>query len=52
MLCTSKVIYYVLLNIAFVPAHWPSGWSVCQWPGRPGFNPRLSHTKDLKKKGT
>ena len=24
--------------------------SVCQWPGRPGFNPRSSHTKDLKKK--
>ena len=22
---------------------------VCQWPGRPGFNPRSSHTKDSKK---
>ena len=22
--------------------------SVCQWPGRPGFNPKLSHTKNLK----
>ena len=22
---------------------------VRQWPGRPGFNPRSSHTKDLKK---
>ena len=21
---------------------------VRQWPGRPGFNPRLSHTKDSK----
>ena len=23
--------------------------SVRQWPGRPGFNPRSSHTKDFKK---
>ena len=23
--------------------------SVCQWPGRPGLNPRSSHAKDLKK---
>ena len=22
--------------------------SVCQWPGRPGFNPRSSHSKDSK----
>ena len=22
--------------------------SVCQWSGRPGFNPRSSHTKDSK----
>ena len=22
--------------------------SVRQWPGRPGFNPRSSHTKDFK----
>ena len=24
--------------------------SVCQWAGRSGFNPRLSHNKDQKKK--
>ena len=24
--------------------------SVCQWPGRPGFDPMLSHIKDSKKK--
>ena len=24
------------------------GLSVCQWPGRPVFNPRTSHTKDPK----
>ena len=24
------------------------GESVRQWPGRPGFNPRSSHTKDSK----
>ena len=29
--------------------HWHDGQSVRQWPGRPGFNPRLSHTKNLKK---
>ena len=28
--------------------HWPSGLSVRQSPGRPGFVPRLSHTKDSK----
>ena len=22
--------------------------SVCKWPGRPGFNPRSSHSKDSK----
>ena len=22
--------------------------SVRQWPGKPGFNPRSSHTKDFK----
>ena len=29
-------------------AHWPSGESVCQWSGRPGFISRLRHTKDFK----
>ena len=24
------------------------GWSIRQWSGRPGFNPRSSHTKDFK----
>ena len=27
-----------------------NGYSVCQWLGRLGFNTRLSHTKDSKKK--
>ena len=27
---------------------WPNELSVHQWSGRPGFNPRSSHTKDLK----
>ena len=31
------------------PGHWPNELSVCQWSGRPGFNPRSSHTKDSKK---
>ena len=29
-------------------AHWPRGYSVRQWSGRPGFNPRSSYTKDFK----
>ena len=28
--------------------HWHNGSSVRQWPERPGFNPRLRPTKDLK----
>ena len=28
--------------------HWCNGLSVLQWPGRLGFNPRSSHTKDFK----
>ena len=31
-----------------IPAHWPSQWSVHHGSKRPGFNPRLSHTKDSK----
>ena len=28
--------------------HWSNEQSVCQWFGRPGFNLKSSHTKDLK----
>ena len=28
--------------------YWQNGESVRQWPGKPGFNPRPSHTKDSK----
>ena len=28
--------------------HWHHVKSVRQWLGRPGFNPRSSHTKDSK----
>ena len=35
-----KYIYIYIYN----------GKSICQWSGRPEFNPRLSHTKDSKKK--
>ena len=31
-----------------VMGHWPNELSVRQWSGRPGFNLRSSHTKDLK----
>ena len=30
------------------PDRWSNELSVRQWSGRPGFNPRLSHTKDSK----
>ena len=39
---------FVLEYTLFFPGHWPNEYSVRQWPGRPGFNPRLSHTKDSK----
>ena len=37
-----------LLTFFFLSHTWSSGLSVRQWPGRPGFNPRSRHTKDLK----
>ena len=48
-----KVLGLVLVSsfnhlMAYQTAH--SGQSVRQWSGRPGFNPRSSHTKDFKKK--
>ena len=36
------------LKYSLIPAHLPSEKSVRQWPGRPAFNPRSSHTKDSK----
>ena len=36
-------IFFVFTIFSFGPAV-----SVRQWPGRPGFNPRSSHTKDFK----
>ena len=30
--------------------HWPNEYNVYQCSGRPGFNPRASHTKDSRKK--
>ena len=38
-----------LLALKFKEAYWHDSWSVRQWPERPGFNPRLSHTKNSKK---
>ena len=48
-----KIVIMIILMIVTVirmvvfrvicTGHWPS-----QWPGRPGFNPRSSHTKDSK----
>ena len=42
-------------DIRFSGTKWWSWWwdgsnggSVCQWPGRPGFNPWSSHAKDSK----
>ena len=44
----TKSLKYFLENNFFLKIlySWPS--SVHQWPGRPGFNPRSSHTKDSK----
>ena len=43
--------FYFLHTVGFnflIYVYCPSGYSVRQWPGRPGFNPRSSHIKDLK----
>ena len=37
---------YILLTI--ISAHWPSEYSVRQWPGRPGFSSKSCHTKGSK----
>ena len=29
------------------PAYWHDGYSVRQWPGRPEFNPRFTHTQKM-----
>ena len=47
------MIYGILVGLGILPyifitGHWPRGYSVRQWPGRSGFNPRSSHTKDSK----
>ena len=34
--------------IPFLPTHWYNGKSVRQWPERPGFSHRSSHTKGSK----
>ena len=31
-----------------IPDPWSNEYSVRQWSGRPGFNPRSSYTKDSK----
>ena len=38
---------YVYIYISCT-GHWNNGSSVRQWPGRPGFTPWSSHTKDSK----
>ena len=43
-----KVYKFFYVVIKGKLAHWPSGWSACQGSGRPGFNPRLRHTKDFR----
>ena len=41
--CVNMYTHYLC-----VTGHWHNGYSIRQWPGRPGFNPRSSHTKDSK----
>ena len=35
-------------NYFIISTYWSGGSSVRQWPGRPGFNLKLSLTKDSK----
>ena len=43
-----KDIAFLCILLLSVPAHWPSGLSVCQWSMIPGSNPRWRHTKGFK----
>ena len=45
-----KIINLIRLDIILL-AHLYNGKSIRQWPGKPGFNPRLTHTK-ISKNGT
>ena len=45
-LMSSPVWWEAMTNIILGHSH--NGQNVHQWPGRPGFNPRLSHTKESK----
>ena len=40
--------FFLLIGVLLLTGHWHNGYSVRQWPGRPGFNHRSSHTKDSK----
>ena len=58
--CQSRIlrIYQFTLNFSYKcdfflltltkSGHWPNELSVLRWSGRPGFNPKLSHTRDSK----
>ena len=56
LILSSHKMWKGMCHIVFSPAqiiifyilYWSCEYSVRQWPGRSGFNPRSSHTKDLK----
>ena len=47
----NEKIFFIYLFMLYIYMHQPTGiiFSVCQWSGRLGFNPRLSCTKGSKK---
>ena len=46
----NNVVYFFVSDLKIVYYNRDIGPAVrvLQWPGRPGFNPRSSHTKDFK----
>ena len=41
-------LFLFTFYLLYQPGHWPNKYSVHHWSGKPGFNPRSSHTKDSK----
>ena len=46
--CHIYYVIYIMLYYVIQLGHWLNEQSVRQWSVRRGFNPRSSHTKDLK----
>ena len=49
LLCSAITVWDISTSVSYSYASFVcENKGVCQWPGRPGFNPRSSHTKDFK----